>query len=440
FVPAEGGSDSFTYTVDGKYEASVSVSFKNLLRSDSFVVDQNSQENGLDPLGNDFRSSASSDYLGPREITSVGPCEQGGTVTIAADGKTVVYWPAPDFFGTDRFTYTVDGLMQQTVTVHVIRRVRDDLFRVETDSHQNALPVLVNDLFGANYSGAGRVTGVTETSAGGTATVSEDGKSIDYTPPAGFTGEDKFTYTVDGALKAEVTVWVGASVEEMLPRFDSPADFEQFLLDDALGRYEHLFGLVQEGGPFPPGYACNDWYFGGPEVSAASGSSRSHSETNVQVAGVDEADIIETDGDYLYVLTGDELIIAKAWPAKKMSIASRVIIEGELIGEYLHEDRLTVISRAWEEITPDEPPGLEADIVGWWCPWPRSSVTWVTVFDVSDRESPTILEKTKLDGTYVESRRIDDSVFLVLRDDGVNRWLPEPERIPLEDSFVYETR
>lgn len=450
FVPAEGGKDRFTYTVDGKYEASVSVSFRDFLRRDRLVVDQNSLENTLAPLANDFLHSVWHDsghdrwYSGPRQITSVEDCEQGGTVTIDDDGETLLYSPAPDFVGADRFTYTVDGLMQETVTVNVIRRVRDDVFHVEADSRQNALTVLVNDLFGANYSGPGRITAVTETTEGATATVSEDGKSILYTPRVGFTGEDQLTYTVDGGLKAEVTVWVGASVEEVLPRFDSPADFHQFLLDKALKRYEHLFGSVRQRFPsvFPRmiggdlAYACT--------AESASfdmdGSSRIYSQTNVQVAGVDEGDVIETDGDYLYILTGGELIIAKAWPAEEMSIVSRVTIDGQLIGEYLNGDRLTVISQKWEDdrVAPDEPSDWRISGFRCWGPW--SYDTWVTVYDVSDRESPAIVRTTKLDGAHVESRRIDDSVFVVLREGRVDTWLPEPNRELVGDSYVYETR
>ena len=464
FVPAEGGADKFTYTVDGKYEATVTVSFVDYLAGDSFAVDQNSLENELDPLANDFASSESDDYVGPRRITSAGPSEHGAAVTIAADGETVVYSPAPDFYGEDRFTYTVDGLMQETMTVNVIRRVRDDVYRVEADSRDNALPVLAGDLFGADYSGAGRITGVTETSAGGTAAVSEEGASIWYTPPAGYTGDDTFTYTVDGALKAEVTVWVGTSVEDVLPRFDSLADFKQFLLDDALARYEHLFGLVEEYRPFSQvdgGYAVLQTS-DEPTSVGPMPSSPDHSETNVQVAGVDEGDVVETDGNYLYVLTGGELIIAKSWPAEETSIVSRVAIEGDqVIGEYLHGDRLAVISRKWvdQPILPDVPLGAEVDALDGWWPWPRRSVTWVTVYDVSDRASPTMVEKTRLDGAYVESRRIDDFIFLVLRDDGVNRWLPEPIRTTVSSegegtisesgdnlilapgtTYVYETR
>ncbi|MEE8450537.1 MAG: beta-propeller domain-containing protein [Thermoguttaceae bacterium] len=441
FVPAEGGSDEFTYTVDGKYEASVSVSFWNFLSGDSFVVDQNSPANELTPLENDFLHGVGKDYSGPRQITSVGPSEHGATITIAADGKTVSYLPAPDFCGTDRFTYTVDGLMQQNVSVQVIRRVRDDSFRVEAVSRPNDLPVLINDLFGADYTGAGRITSVTATSAGAAASVGELGASIVYTPPEGFSGEDTLTYTVDGALKADVTVWVGTSVDEMLPRFDSSAEFQQFLLDGALQRYEYLFGTVRKDAPMP------EWYDDGVVTTMSDpATERSYSETNVQVAGVDEADIIETDGDYLYVLTGNELIIAKAWPAEDLAIASRVTIRGELIGEYLHGDRLTVISKTWKSYSPQpwDPMGFRTDMTGIWWPRPMDSDTWVTVLDVSDRQSPTIVEQTKLEGAYVESRRIDDTVFLVLRDDGVDRWLPKPELLPLPDgtdgSRIYETR
>ena len=119
---------------------------------------------------------------------------------------------------------------------------------------------------------------MSEGRAGGTAAIGGDGASIVYTPPAGYTGEETFTYTVDGALKAEVRVSVGTTVEEVLPQFDSLGDFEQFLLDDALARYKDLFGKSGTFGTFFDGA-------GSPTLS-----SPGHSETNVQVMGVDEAD------------------------------------------------------------------------------------------------------------------------------------------------------
>jgi len=429
FTPAEGGTDSFSYTVDGKYEASVTAFFRSNLSGDSFVVDQNSTNNELMPLANDFRYAPWScgAYAGPRQITSVGPTEHGGTVTLAADGETIHYVPAPDFSGDDRFTYTVDGVMQATVSVHVIRRVRDDVFRVAPESHENALPVLVNDLFGADYSGAGRITAVTETSARATVSVRGDGAVLYYTPPAGFTGEDTLTYTVDGALKADVTVWVSDSTVDVLPRFESSTEFQQFLIDDALERYEDVFG--QEAGyVYDSGYNDLDGFAEAARVVDTAQDGRSHSETNVQVAGVDEGDIIETDGDYLYILRDTELVIADAWPADQLSIASRVSIKGSSIAEYLHGDRLTVVSQTWDYdwVTPAPMP-VDRLVASDWLPWPRSTTTWVTVFDVADRGSPSIVQQTKLDGTYVESRRMDNFVFLVLRNNEIR--LPRPKPI-----------
>ncbi|OHB65773.1 MAG: hypothetical protein A2V70_08955 [Planctomycetes bacterium RBG_13_63_9] len=415
FTSAEGGADRFTYTVDGTYEASVSVAFYNCLRTDSFVVDQNSVDNKLSPLGNDFEhwrglsDRLQRPYEGPGQITSVSARE--GTVTIAADGKTLCYWPAPDFVGNDQLTYTVDGMMQETIAVHVVRRVRDDVFHVETDSQEDALPVLVNDLFGADYTGAGRITGVTETEMGGLVRVSANGTSIRYTPPAGFAGRDRFTYVVDGRLKAQVVVSVGELASDLRPRFDSREALEQFLLDDALGRYDNLFGQessVIGSDPGTSGYLTLSFSQG----DGATADSRSHSETNVQVAGVDEGDVVENDGDYLYILTGGEAIIASAWPAEEMAVVSRLSVEGTPIAEYLNGDRLTVISRIRQ----------------------GRAETLVTVIDVSDRTSPKILERTMLDGTYVESRRIDDFVFLVLRKRQSVFHLPGPIRIAVTDS------
>ncbi len=428
YSPREGMPDSFRYEVDGKYEATVTAQVRTYLVGDSFVADQNGQQIRFAPLDNDFPDNAygtqkyCGEYAGPRRITSVSPTTQQGTVTVV-DGTWLEYTPAEDFVGRDQFTYTVDGIMQSTVTVDVIRRVRDDAFRVDVNSDDNSLPVVVNDLFGADYTGAGRITDVTEPSAGGEATIGDDGTTITYTPPENYTGQDTLTYTVDGALKAEVTVSVADSAIENWPRFTSLSDFEQYLLEDAVGRYANLFG--QEAYPWYP--MLQD----GAVVrsNTVESASRVHSETNVQVDGVDEGDIIENDGNYLYILTGDELVIADAWPAEQMSVVSRTAVEGIAIAEYLHGNRLTVISQEPSYIYQDYS-DQDGTFFGPWYPLPQRNDTWLTVLDVSNRRAPQVVQQTLLDGEYVESRRIDDYVFLVLRHNHVQ--LPTPQLIPAE--------
>lgn len=428
FTPMTGGSHQLRYTVDGKYDTTVSVWFPNHLRADQFVVDQNSATQELDVLGNDFMPDSSyvqfksQDYTGPRLITSVTQSEYGGIVTVAADGQSVVYTPPEDFHGTDSFSYTVDGFMTATVNVEVIRRVRDDQFRVNSADGEQQLPVLVNDLLGANYLGPGQITAVTSTSGGGTATIAADGRSILYTPAAGFVGTDTFTYSVDGALKAEVRLVVDTPAADQSPTFGSLEDYAQFLIDDALVRYQYLFGQTA--------WVLYDGLVDFEGAAPTADDGRSHSETNVQVAGVDEGDIVEFDADYVYTLTDDEVVIVDAWPAEELSIVSRVDVEGRTIAEFLHGDRLTVIS---ETGGYQYDPWLDAGLVGgltdvWWAPYPPEPYsTIVTVLDVSDRSAPTIVQTTTMEGRYVDSRGVGDFVYVLVNN--ADAVAPTPEII-----------
>ena len=84
---------------------------------DTATVEVNSGASILDVLNND-----SDPDLDPLTITAVTQGSNGGVVST--DGATVSYSPAPDFLGTDTFTYTVDdgqgGTDTATVTVTVV--------------------------------------------------------------------------------------------------------------------------------------------------------------------------------------------------------------------------------------------------------------------------------------------------------------------------------
>ena len=240
-----------------------------------------------------------------------------------------------------------------------------------------------------------------------------------------------------------MTVEVTAELDQLLPRFADPAELEEYLIDDALERYAQLFGQSAWGGPWidwdfltPGGTRDGD---GGPE------SDRNHSETNVQVAGVDEGDIIEVDADHIYLVTQDSLVIADAWPAEQLHVASRVALPGTPLVEYLRDDRLTVISdtSVWidDKDGGGDPGG--GDVAGGVVPEgirdgfdifpPRGrwlpSVT-VTVLDVTDRTAPAIVQETQFEGRYVDSRSVNGFVYLVLQQPFM---LPPPQTICSDD-------
>ncbi len=147
-----------------------------------------------------------------------------GTVTIEADG-TITYVPDPDFNGVDTFAYTVevthsDGSVTTetstvTVTVNPVQDAQDDTAVTDQDTPVT-IDVLANDTFNASSTVA-----VISTSnpSNGNVTIETDG-TVTYTPNAGFTGTDSFTYTVqvthaDGSTTTEtatVTVTVNAGL------------------------------------------------------------------------------------------------------------------------------------------------------------------------------------------------------------------------------------
>lgn len=77
---------------------------------------------------------------------------------------------------------------------------------------------------------------------------------------------------------------------------------------------------------------------------AQASSAKSYSETNTQVAGVDEADIVKTDGKRIFVLHGSALLINEAWPAESLATKGAAVIEGYPSEMYLAGDRVVVYS------------------------------------------------------------------------------------------------
>ena len=54
-----------------------------------------------------------------------------------------------------------------------------------------------------------------------------------------------------------------------------------------------------------------------------SSSAPGFSETNVQVKGVDESDLVKTDGAYIYQVVNNSVKISKAYPVNHMKVADR---------------------------------------------------------------------------------------------------------------------
>jgi hypothetical protein len=216
--------------------------------------------------------------------------------------------------------------------------------------------------------------------------------------------------------------------------FPSPTNFEQQAINAAVNQYQWFFDngsrwyfplcplcVITCSDPLPAASAL--------DVASSAASTPGYSQTNDQVQGVDEGDIVKTDGNYLYVLSGGKLVIIQAQPAGQMSIVSETQLDGSPIAMYLDGNRLTVISNDYG-MRGDPYPMGGACFIGYPYGW---SGTEITVFDVSDRTSPSTVAQTFLDGSYVTSRDISGSVYVVSNN---SISFPSPYGGETEDQYV----
>ena len=119
-------------------------------------------------------------------------------------------------------------------------------------------------------------------------------------------------------------------------------------------------------------------------------SADDYSTTNIQVEGVDEADIIKNDGKYIYIVTNNKIVIVNAYPAESMEILAE-INESGVSNIFINNDKLITFSYKYED----------------------SQKTHIKIYDVSDRSDPELSEDISIDGNYVSSRMIGNYVYLV---------------------------
>ena len=166
----------------------------------------------------------------------------------------------------------------------------------------------------------------------------------------------------------------------------------------------------------------------------SSASSDDYSTTNIQVAGVDEADIVKNDGKYIYTLSGNawgngnSVIIVDAYPADELQILSVINASSKenFRDMYINGDRLTILGQKYEERDCAYPADNDVETqktagcgaTGCIIP-PQPScystqITFIKVYDVADRSEPKLVRESDIDGYYLESRMIGDYVYAIV--------------------------
>jgi len=161
-----------------------------------------------------------------------------------------------------------------------------------------------------------------------------------------------------------------------------------------------------------------DFFFRGDEVQfqgAEAKAPAAHSTTNIQVAGVDEADIVKTDGEYLYVISGGNIYILRAYPPEEAKVLSKIPLGETYAAEiYLNGDKLAILGNRYSSV-----PVIRADMYTGEAPYAYTGEASVKVYDISDRASPILKRTIGLNGTLSSSRMINDYIYLVVNQQAI---------------------
>ena len=269
--------------------------------------------------------------------------------------------------------------------------------------------------------------------------LSTDGKSIIVMPTKPYNNGAAYSLIIrknvqylDGktlakGLRLRFTTLRGA---EKLPVVGSSANLRKLL-----SQFAEQMGYVQNGGVRTTGLDLNVRFSTSKESKSAtsapaaearaadSGSlaaSGDYSQTNVQVQGVDEADIVKTDGKFLYYVGNQKIVIAKAAPADKMEITSIIKFYSQItpLEIYVDDKHLTVIGTAYTEIPIHEPvPKIGSGTLGInvirYKPYYANPTVKMLVYDISDKSDIKQLREVELEGNYLSSRKIGSKIYLI---------------------------
>ena len=191
----------------------------------------------------------------------------------------------------------------------------------------------------------------------------------------------------------------------------------------------------RDGGEAPPSSPS-----GG--VDADGDAPSGFSDTNLQVANVDEADIVKVgdEGRKLYVIRGNGFHEFDSWPAAETSKAADVEIEGGAIEMFVAGDRAVVFSSVYGVEALDDgtlcegygyggpEPGIAEGDVYYSC---GRSFVKVTVIDLAS-DPHTVIRELYVDGWYTSSRRHDGIVRAVVQSN-----MQRPASVPYLYDVVY---
>ncbi len=136
-----------------------------------------------------------------------------------------------------------------------------------------------------------------------------------------------------------------------------------------------------------------------------------HSETNVQVQGIDEGDMVKTDGTHIFQVIDGQLQIVKAVPAEKMILETSITFEQSFhpYELFLHKNQMIVMGNSYKEMNNSQNKSVEDKRIA-----PIYETTKAMIYDIKNITAPEKIREIDIEGSLVSSRLKDGKVYLIV--------------------------
>ena len=174
--------------------------------------------------------------------------------------------------------------------------------------------------------------------------------------------------------------------------------------------------------------------------------SKAYSTTNIQTEGVDEGDVVKTDGEYIYIVNDKKSVVnivkAQGKETKKIAkIKIKYNKEDLNVKEiYYADDKLIVISGVYED---DVLYGIEDSVTSKGCGVNNGkSITIISVYDITDRSNPKLIKQNTQQGDFDSSKLSGNYVYTISEanvniTDKKDSCVPEINEKPMDYSKIY---
>lgn len=203
---------------------------------------------------------------------------------------------------------------------------------------------------------------------------------------------------------------------DALKKFSSYNELQQFLANSSANANRNAASNLA----YPA--SASSIAAGASASSETSQKAADYSQTNVQVAGVDEPDIVKNDGKYIYAVNGNSVEILDAYPAEQMHNVSAIGFNESIQSIFVNGDKLVVFGNSYgpvyyrgvetAKITASTSAGASVAMPCLGCGYGNQNVV-VYVYDISDRQDPKLEGNISVSGNFIAARMIGDYVYLV---------------------------